>query len=159
MSISAGTVTNLHITPGHRSAPRPLQEVRALVDYGLEGDVHGQKPKGRRQVLIVNADALAALGVRPGDLREQITVRFPALDSLPAGTLLRIGQATFEVIGPCHPCTHIGQLIGVADPKALEAALEGRRGQLARVVATEGNGVIRVGDPVVPVDARNVGGA
>ncbi len=155
MSVDVGTVTHLQVIPQHRGSPRPLQAVRAVVDQGLEGDVHSYKPKGHRQVLIVNGEGLAALGLRPGDLREQITVHFPGLDSMPAGTLLRIGQGTFELIGACDPCTHIGTLMGVADPKALEATLEGRRGQLARVVAIEGDGMIRIGDPVVPVDARD----
>ncbi len=156
MPITSGTVTHLHVIPQHRATPRPLQAVRAFVDRGLEGDVHGAKPKGRRQVLIVNEDVLAVLGLRPGDLREQITVNFPALDAVRVGTLLRIGQATFEVTASCDPCTHIGTLVGVADPEALEAALAGRRGQLARVVAVDGDGIIRVGDAIVPADARDV---
>ncbi len=156
MSVTVGTVTHLHVIPQHRGAPRSMREVRAVVDQGLEGDIHSHKPRGRRQVLLVNAAVLAAVGLRPGDLREQITVDCPTLDALPVGTLLRVGEVTFEVAGACEPCTHIGTLAGIADPAALQAALEGRRGQLARVVAIEGNGNIRVGDPVATVDARDV---
>ncbi len=156
MSVTVGTVTHLHLIPQHRGAPRPMQEVKALVDQGLEGDVHSRKPRGRRQVLIVDSAVFAAVGLPPGTLREQITVDFPDLDALPVGTLLRIGQAIFEVTGPCEPCTHVGTLAGVADPAALEAALGGHRGQLARVVAIVENGSIRVGDSVAAVDARDV---
>jgi len=133
-----------------------MHEVKAVVDSGLEGDIHSHKPRGRRQVLLVNGGVLAALDLRPGDLREQITVDCPTLDALPVGTMLRIGEATFELVGACAPCSHVGTLVGVPDPVALEAVLEGRRGQLARVVAIEGNGTIRVGDSVATVDGRDV---
>ncbi len=155
MSVTVGTVRHLHLILEHRGTPRSVPEVTAIVDRGLEGDIHSRKPRGRRQVLLVDASVLAAVGLRPGDLREQITVDFPALDSIPVGTTLRIGQATVEVTGPCEPCTHIGTLAGVGDPAVLQAALEGRRGQLVRVVAIEGDGRIQVGDPVATVDARD----
>ena len=45
-------------------------------------------------------------------------------------------------------CTHIGQSLGVPDTVAFQQALQGRRGQLARIVAVDGEGFIRVGDPV-----------
>ncbi len=154
--MSVGTVTHLHVIPQHRGTPRSMREVRAVVDHGLEGDIHSHKPRGRRQVLLVNAAVLTAVGLQPGDLREQITVDCPTLDALPVGTFLHIGEVTFELAGACEPCTHIGTIAGIADPAALQAALEGRRGQLARVVAIEGNGTIRVGDPVATVDARDV---
>lgn len=152
--IMSGRVVGLHILPEHRQRPQPVTEVRALVGRGLEGDVHGKKrPDSNRQVLIIEQSMLAAMGLRPGDLREQITVEFPGLDRLAAGTRLRVGQATCELTGPCEPCTHIGGLLGIPDPRAFQQVLDGKRGQLARVVAVDGEGVIRVGDPVVPAAA------
>lgn len=149
-----GAVVSLQIITEHREKPSRVHQVRALVDHGLEGDVHGKKRAGsRRQILILDGGVLQAFGLQPGDLREQITVDFPALDSLPAGTLLRIGEVTCELTGSCGPCTHIGGLLGVEDPEAFERALEGRRGQLARIVAVDGNGVIHVGDAVLAVSA------
>lgn len=154
---SAGKVISLHLQTEHRDRPAPVTQVKALVDMGLEGDVHGKKKAGdRRQVLIVDRTVLQMLQLQPGDLREQITVDFPPLETLPAGTLLRIGQATCQLIGPCEPCTHIGKTLAVPDPVAFQQTLAGRRGQLAKVVAVEGDGLIRVGDGVVVSSSRNL---
>lgn len=152
---STGTVISLQLLAEHRERPEPVRQARALVDRGLEGDIHGKKTTGsRRQVLIVDRATLEALSLRPGDLREQITVDFPVLETLPAGTLLRVGPVTCELAGPCEPCTHIGGLLGVPDAVAFQHRLEGRRGQLARVAAVDGDGIIRVGDPVAVVSKR-----
>lgn len=151
-----GSVVSLQIVTEHRAKPRRVPAVRALIGHGFEGDVHGKKQSGsRRQVLIIDRTTHAVLGLHPGDLREQITVDFPALDSLPPGTLLRIGEVTLELTGACDPCTHIGGLLGVADPEAFQRQLEGRRGQLARVVEVEGQGTIRIGDPLLVAGVRS----
>ena len=145
-----GRVIGLHVLSAHGERPQPRAEVRALVGQGLEGDVHG---KGRaagtgRQVLLMDRQTLEASGLGPGDLREQVTVEFEALESLPVGTRLRLGGAIFEVTGPCEPCTHIGKLNGRSDVVEFKKSLEGRRGQLAKVVVVDGDEMIRVGDPV-----------
>jgi len=145
-----GTVVSLQLVTRHGERPRAVEEARALVDHGLEGDIHGKtKPGSRRQVLITERATLTGMGLRPGDLRDQITVALEVLESLPAGTRLRMGEATLELSGPCEPCTHIGALNGVPDPVAFQQMLQGRRGQLARVVAVAGDGRIRIGDPVI----------
>ncbi|HET6946835.1 MAG TPA: MOSC domain-containing protein [bacterium] len=144
-----GTVLSLQILTHHGERPRAVHDVRALPGHGLEGDIHGKSRSGSgRQVLIVDRTTLDAFGLRPGDLREQITVAFAALESLPAGTLLQAGEVTLELTGPCEPCTHIGGLNGVVDPIAFQKALDGRRGQLARVIGVEGEGRIRSGDRI-----------
>lgn len=146
---ASGRVIGLHLLVEHRQRPEPVRRAKALVDFGLEGDVHGKKQAGsRRQVLMVDRSTLEALSLQPGDLREQITVEFPALDTLPAGTVLRVGEATCEITGPCEPCTHIGQLLGVPDAVAFQQNLQSRRGQLARITAVDGDGFIRIGDAV-----------
>lgn len=147
-----GTVVALHLVRSHGQRPQSVPQATATVGRGLNGDLHGKTrtPGSRRQVLIVDRADLLRLGLQPGDLREQITVDLPDLNALPAGTLLRIGAVTCELTGLCEPCTHIGGLVGVDDPRAFQDTLIGRRGQLARVTAVEGNGTIRVGDPVVP---------
>ena len=140
----------IYVLNAHGERPQPRTEVRALVGSGLEGDLHG---KGRaagtgRQVLVMDRQTLEASGLNPGDLREQITVDFAALETLPVGTHVRVGDATLEVTGPCEPCTHIGKLNGRPDAVEFKKSLEGRRGQLAKVIAVEGDGFIRLGDPV-----------
>lgn len=157
MSVGVGTVRYLHLTSGHGSVPRTMSEVTAVVDVGIAGDVHAKKAR-RRQVLLVDMAVLASVGLEPGALREQITVDFPELNRLSVGAQLRIGQVSLEVTGPCDPCAHIGTLAGATDPGALQTALAGRRGVLARVTAIAGNGTIRVGDSIAAIDARNATG-
>ncbi len=48
--------------------------------------------------------------------------------------------------GPCEPCTHIGEMLGLADREAFRESLVGRRGALCTVVAVDGPA--RVGDAV-----------
>jgi hypothetical protein len=147
-----GRVVSLQVVPEHGNPPRPVPQVQAVVGVGLLGDVHARGRSSRsRQVLLVDVSALRTLGLRPGDLREQVTVDLPGLDALPAGTRLQVGQAVCELTGPCEPCIHIGMLVGVSDPRGLRQRLAGRRGQLAMVVATAGEGWIRVGDPITPL--------
>lgn len=159
--IERGSVVGLQLLARHGEAPRRVSQVRALVGRGLEGDLHGKTRAtgSRRQVLILDSGVPRAFGLQPGDLREQITVDFPGLDGLPAGSRLRIGPVTFELAGGCDPCTHIGGLVGAADPGAFERQLEGRRGQLARVVAADGDGMLRLGDPVIHTGVQDPAGA
>lgn len=144
-----GTVLSIHLQPARDALPRPVEEARALIAHGLEGDFHGKvKPNTSRQVLLVDRRVLDALGFAHGALREQLTVDLPDLDAAPAGTRLRVGDVDLEVSGPCEPCEVIGQLNRVTDPEALRQTLVGRRGILARVVGTTGGGRIRRGDRI-----------
>ena len=150
MPVKRGAVVGLHLLRAHGERPESVSQAVATVGRGLDGDLHGKTraPGSRRQLLIVDRADLVRLGLQPGDLREQITVDFPELNTLPAGTLLRIGSVTCELTGFCEPCTHIGGLVGVRDPQAFQHSLMDRRGQLARVTAVEGDGTIRIGDAV-----------
>ncbi len=122
-----------------------VDEVAGRVGGGLIGDSH--EGRSKRGVLVVDRATLGALGLAPGDLREQITVEgLPALTTLPPDTRLRIGGVTLRVNGPCEPCTHIGDMIGVDDREAFRTSLVGRRGALCTVVAARG--LIRRGDGV-----------
>ena len=138
------TVVSLQLHEGHGKPMRPVPQAAARVGGGIEGDSHAHRSK--RAVTVVDRSTHDAVGVQPGDLREQITVEgLPALGSLAEGTLLRIGAITLRVNGPCDPCTHIGEMNGV-DPREFQALLEGRRGLVCTVVSADGP--VRVGDPV-----------
>ena len=138
-------VVSLQLHTAHGVLPTPVREATANVDAGVEGDSHGGRPK--RAVLIVDRSTHDALGLRPGDLREQITIDgLPDVTRLAEGTELRIGGVTLQVNGECEPCTHIGEMNGQADVEAFRASLVGRRGALCTVLAADGP--IRIGDPV-----------
>ena len=137
-------VVSLQLHEGHGKPMRPVAQADARVGGGFEGDTHAHRNK--RAVTIVDRSTHDAVGVQPGDLREQITVDgMPTLGSLSEGTMLRIGAITLRVNGPCDPCTHIGEMNG-ADPREFQALLEGRRGLVCNVVSADGP--VRVGDDV-----------
>ena len=138
-------VVALQLHEGHGKPMRSVHEAHARVGGGIEGDSHVGRTK--RAVTVVNLSTHESVGVKPGDLREQITVDgLPKLGDLEAGTLLRVGAITLLVNGPCDPCTHIGEMNGVADPKEFQSMLDGRRGLVCNVVVADGP--VRVGDEV-----------
>ena len=143
--MSSGRVISLHIRAVKHAAPTLVGEAVGRLGGGIEGDVHAERTS--RAVLVVDRATLDALRLGPGDLREEITVEgMPDITNLPVDAELRIGTVTLRVNGPCEPCTHIGDLLGVADPEEFRRSLVGRRGALCTVVAAAGP--IRVGDPV-----------
>jgi len=140
-----GRVVALHVRTEKHGTPTPVADLVGRVGGGLEGDVHAHRSS--RAVLVVDRTTLDALRLAPGDLREEITIQgLPDVTNLPVDSELRIGGVTLRINGPCEPCTHIGELLGVPDREAFRDSLLGRRGALCTVSAV--SGPIRVGDPV-----------
>lgn len=149
---AVGEVVALFLLEQHGAPLRPVAQATAIVQQGLAGDLHsGGKPGRSRQVLLMDAADLALMGLKPGELREQITVRMEGLMALSPSARLQVGEAVLEIGGPCEPCTHIGELLRQPDREAFRVALIGHRGMLARVVEVRGAGRIRVGDAVRPL--------
>jgi MOSC domain-containing protein YiiM len=142
--MSSGHVVSLQLKREHWE-PLVAVDTVTLTEDGIDGDRHAGRAEGKRQVLLTEAGDLRDLELKPGDLREQVTVELPGLMALPEGTRLRLGTAVLELTGECAPCTHIGEHLGAEDPEQLRQQLEGRRGVLARVAEP---GSVRVGDPV-----------
>jgi MOSC domain-containing protein YiiM len=141
----SGRVISLHVRSEKHGAPTPVAEVVGRVGGGLEGDVHAGRTS--RAVLVIDRATLDALRLAPGDLREEIAIEgLPDLTNLPVDSELRVGGVTLRVNGPCEPCTHIGELLGVPDREVFRQSLLGRRGALCTVSAV--SGPIRIGDPV-----------
>jgi MOSC domain-containing protein YiiM len=139
-------VVGLHLHERHGEHPRAVSEVTGRVGGGLEGDSHARRLK--RAVVIADRSAHDALGLQPGDLREQITIEgLPGVSTLEPGTELRVGGLTLRVNGACAPCTHIGEMLGADDVLAFQAALAGRRGAECTVIAADGPA--RIGDWVL----------
>ena len=137
----SASVVSIWITPVRRQASVAVERTRALADQGLDGDAHA-KAGSDRQVLLMDQETLEALGLAPGDLKENVTTAgFPLYDQSD-GALLKVGEAVLKLTGPCPPCGKMDQI-----RPGLRQELAGRRGMLARVV--EG-GEIRIGDAVGP---------
>jgi MOSC domain-containing protein YiiM len=144
-------VIALHLHERHGERPQPVREVSGRVGGGIVGDSHGDRAK--RAVLVIDRATHEALGLVPGDLREQITIEgLPAVSTLAPDTELRVGGLVLRVTGECEPCTHIGEMNGVADVEGFRRSLQGRRGALCTVVAADGP--VRIGDGVEVLPAR-----
>lgn len=137
----SGTVIALHLHVAHRTPMVPVERVEGRRNGGLLGDSHVLRRN--RAVTIVDRSTLDALGLKPGDLREQITIEgLPEITNLPRGLRVRAGGLVLRITGPCAPCVHIGKTLGVEDPEQLRQQLLGRRGATATVVGVEGPLVI-----------------
>lgn len=138
-------VTGLFLFEKKGAEPASVDEARSDPKGGLDRDHHGARPN--REILVVDRGILDELGLKPGALREQITVEgFPELDTLEPGTRLAVGNSTMKIMEPCHGCLIIGEYNG-ADPESFREAIEGHRGMFVQFVESD-DGVIRVGDEV-----------
>lgn len=137
--MAEASVLKLHICPGHRKAMRSVKGVQAILDYGLAGDSHA-KPGSRRQVLLVQAETLQEVNLKPADIRENITTLGIPLTNLGPGDRLTVGQVVLEVTGPCTGCARLEEV-----KPGLQNTLSGHRGILAKVVH---GGTIEVGESV-----------
>lgn len=121
-----------------------VPEAHLLVEHGLAGDAHAEG--GRRQVSLLaleSIDKMRAAGadVKPGDFAENLTTRGIAVDALPIGTRLKVGEEAELIVTQlgkaCHKGCAIRDLVG--------DCIMPREGIFARVVK---GGRIRPGDVV-----------
>lgn len=122
------TVVAIQLCRAHGAPLEAVASARALLDAGLEGDLHA-RPGSRRQVLFVDHEVLDSLGLTPGTIREQVTVRGLGVQGLEPGVRIRIGTVRFEVAKPCEPC----ELMDEIRP-GLRQQLADRRGRFLRVI-------------------------
>lgn len=135
-----GRIVSLQVCPARRTPMRPVNPAVFVRDAGIEGDCHGRS-KSRRQVLLIEAETLDRLGIRPGDVKENVTTRGIDLMGLARDTRIGLGDdVVLWVTGPCAPCA----LMNDVRP-GLEDELRNRRGVLAWV---EAGGAVQVGDRV-----------
>jgi MOSC domain-containing protein YiiM len=136
-----GVIVSIQTCLGERAPLRPLDETR-LESGGIPGDRHFA-PGSARELLLIESETLAQLGLLPGQVRENLTISGLSLMGLAPGTRLRAGDAELEITKECLPCE-----VMEAIRRGLRAELEGRRGMLARVRI---DGVVRRGDAVAVV--------
>jgi MOSC domain-containing protein YiiM len=135
-------VIHLFRAPKRREPMQELQKARAVEDVGLEGCAHA-RPQGKRQVLLMDRETLDAFELTPGIVRENVTTEGIDVNGLPIGQRLKIGEVELQVSAVCDPCEQIEAL-----RPGLQAAMQGRRGMLCKVVR---GGLMRRGDEIVVV--------
>jgi len=117
-----------------------VRSANVIEGLGLEGDKHASAAS-KRQVLLADKEALDAVGVLPGTIKENVTLEGVDVMQLSAGSRLRLGRsAVLEITAICEPCFRMDEI-----REGLQQELEGRRGMVARVVQ---GGIINVGDPI-----------
>jgi MOSC domain-containing protein YiiM len=135
-----GRVVNLHVCKERKQAMVPVQKAVAISDLGLEGDQHAVKGSPR-QVLVMDVETLDSLGLAPGEIKENVTVKGVDLSSVKAGQVFFIGdKVTLEATGPCMPCSRMDAI-----RPGLQGELKGRRGIITMVL---NGGTLKVGDAV-----------
>ena len=161
-------ITAVASSPTHTLRKSIRTSIRLLAGLGVEGDAHmGATVRHRsrvardpsqpnlRQVHLIHAelhDELQAAGFRvsAGEMGENITTLGVDLLGLPAGTLLRLGDASVvEVMGLRNPCAQLDRI-----QPGLMAAMLGHdeQGNVVRkagvMAVVRVGGVVRTGDSI-----------
>ncbi|TMF96947.1 MAG: MOSC domain-containing protein [Chloroflexi bacterium] len=136
----SGRIVSIQLCPGHREPMTLVRSANVIEGLGIEGDKHASAAS-KRQVLLADKEALDAVGVLPGTIKENVTVEGVDVMQLPAGSRVRLGRsAVLEITAVCDPCFRMDEI-----RDGLKQQLEGRRGMVSRVVQ---GGIISVGDPI-----------
>ncbi|MBX3000422.1 MAG: MOSC domain-containing protein [Caldilineaceae bacterium] len=142
-----GEVLWIGLRPGHRAPIQSVELAEARIGSGLVGDRFRGRPDSKRQVTLIQAEHLAAVGSMLG--REPIDPSLTRRNIIVAGINLlalkdkqfRIGDAILEMTGLCHPCSRMEENLGLGGYNAMR----GHGGITAKVIE---EGTIRVGDRV-----------
>ena len=157
-----GRVEAIHVAPEAGAPMQRTETVEAIAGKGLRGDRYFDDagtwseagPEGRdirRDVTLFEAEALRVVArdhdiqLDPADHRRNVTTRGAAVDHL-LDERFRIGDAVFEGIELCEPCSHLESLTEAGVLRALV-----HRGGLNATVVE--SGTLGVGDPIEIVDA------
>jgi MOSC domain-containing protein YiiM len=122
----------------------PVESVRLVEGYGIQGDAHGGT-SGHRQVSLLSEESVSrmrakGISVGPGDFAENITVEGCSLTEAHVGRRIRVGETILEVtqVGKeCHDRCAIYVQVG--------DCVMPREGIFARVVV---GGTVAPGDEV-----------
>ena len=146
-----GKIISVNISKKKSVRKKPVEKVKILAGFGLEGDVHGGN--WHRQVSLLAVESIKkmkskGLKVKPGDFGENITTQGIDLISLPVGSVLKLGKKVLleitQIGKVCHTkCAIYYQTGDCIMPK---------EGVFARVL--EG-GEIKVGDEIEILEVKN----
>lgn len=143
-----GKVDWIGVRPARKAPLAVLDEVEAVVDYGLVGDRRAMKKNNsQRQVTLIQAEHLPVIAmllqreaIDPELLRRNIVVSSINLLAL-REKRFQIGDAVLEGSGHCHPCSRMEVVLGAGGYNAMR----GHGGITAKIIAS---GKIHPGDPV-----------
>jgi MOSC domain-containing protein YiiM len=151
-----GRVTWIGVRPARGEAPIPVDAAEARPGGGLTGDRFKGSAASKRQVTLIQAEHLAAVGsllgrsaIDPGLTRRNIVVTGINLYALRQARF-QVGGVLLEGTGICAPCANMEAALG---PGGFNA-MRGHGGITARVLEA---GVVRVGDTVRLVAAAGLG--
>ena len=151
-----GRVTWIGVRPARGEAPIPVDAAEARPGGGLTGDRFKGSVASKRQVTLIQAEHLAAVGsllgrsaIDPGLTRRNLVVTGINLYALRQARFA-VGGVLFEGTGVCAPCANMEAALG---PGGFNA-MRGHGGITARVLEA---GVVRVGDTVRLVAAAALG--
>jgi len=151
-----GRVEWIGLRPARGKPPAAVESVDAAPGTGLEGDRFRGTVRSKRQVTLIQAEHLAAVGsmlgrgpVDPALTRRNLVVSGINLYALRDATF-RVGGVLLQGTGPCAPCSKMESALG---PGGFNA-MRGHGGITARVL--EG-GRISLGDPVTLERAAPLG--
>lgn len=146
-----GVVEWLGLRPARLAPMLSPASLMLTPGQGVADDHYSSATQGARQVTVIAAEHLAAIGsylgqdsAPPGLLRRNVVVRGINLGALKSRRF-RLGNALLECSGDCHPCSKMERLLGAGGYNAVR----GHRGITARVL--EG-GEVRLGDLLTPLD-------
>ena len=135
-----GKIVSLQLCVGHREPMDFKNQVIALTGTGLQGDRHAA-PDNARQILLMDKEILDDFDLKPGMVRENVTVSGLSIHKLSQGQRLKLGaDVVLEITGHCEPCARMDEI-----RSGLRESLDMQRGMLTRVL--EG-GTITLGDQV-----------
>jgi len=143
-----GTVEWIGLRPASRQPMLEVGEAFARIGTGLDGDRYKGKPGSKRQVTLIQAEHLAAVGsyLGKGTISPLLTRRNLVVKGINLLVLkdkrFTIGEALLEYSGECHPCSRMEANLGEGGYNAMRQ----HGGILARVVQ---EGIIQVGDRVI----------
>lgn len=143
-----GRVIWIGLRPARRAPMQAVEQAELQAGLGLQGDRYASAHDGPRQVTLVAAEHLAAIGaflgrdapVEPERLRRNIVVAGLNLLAL-KDRRFRLGAAVLEWSGECDPCSRMDEELGEGGYNAVRR----HGGITARVRAS---GRVALGDAI-----------
>jgi MOSC domain-containing protein YiiM len=141
-----GVVESIHVAATATERPRSVERATAVPGRGLEGDRYFDGTgsfshwPGEHDLTLIEAEAVEAIDLDPGEARRNVVVRGVDLDAL-VGRRFRIGAVECEALELSPPCRHLERLTRPGVLKGLAG-----RGGIRAAIRTGGE--IAVGDEV-----------